>query len=774
MTNSPGTVACLRVNVSKFKVAKCMPFSRVMHAQWPTRASAPQPPTPMKHLRLIATLLWVLTGQASTVTAQSASPRLEDYDVVWNKPSADSSGSMPVGNGDIALNAWMENNGDLVFYIGKNDAWSGDTTSPGYGAYGLIKLGRVRVSLSPNPFAPPAQGFRQSLLLREGLFEASVGEEGKKSVILLWVDANRPVIHVQCAATSPVQMKVSLESWRTEPNEWLGADTILTGQKNRVAWYYRSINRQIPELTDRMTGGLIEGKNLVSKDASTLESASPATTQEVSIHTLTMQAPDPAEWLRKLEAQVASSDATPLDTARKEHDAWWSGFWDRSHIFITAGEKAREVTTGYLLQRYINACSSRGDFPIKFNGSLFVIEPKGPIVHRDKKKEKPDIVTPGTADFRGWGYQYWFQNTRPVYWPMMASGDYDLMRPFFRMYRGMLEGNSKLVQQYYGHEGAYFRETGPFWGGLDYLPPESHPGYTLHYYTPILEYSAMGLDYYAHTGDKDFARNTLVPMADAGITFFDKHFKRDDKGKLFISPANAIETFWKVNNPTPDVAGLHWVLTGLLALPDDLGTPAMRAHWKKLLDELPPIPIGEGDGGKRILTHESPVCGGHNMENPELYAVYPFRIYGLGKPDYEMAKRTFDTRRNKWFGCWSQNGTQAALLGDAATARAAVIKHLTARDRRFRFPAFWPAGFDYSPDQDNGGNGLHALQTMLLQSEGDKITVLPAWPKDWDADFKLHAPKMTTVEGTVRAGALVDLKVTPPERRKDVTVLAPQ
>lgn len=69
-------------------------------------------------------------------------------------------------------------------------------------------------------------------------------------------------------------------------------------------------------------------------------------------------------------------------------------------------------------------------------------------------------------------------------------------------------------------------------------------------------------------------------MADAGVTFYDKHFKRDDKSKLFISPANAIETYWKVNNPTPDVAGLHWVLTGLLALPEDLGEPAMRQHWK--------------------------------------------------------------------------------------------------------------------------------------------------------------------------------------------------
>ena len=30
-----------------------------------------------------------------------------------------------------------------------------------------------------------------------------------------------------------------------------------------------------------------------------------------------------------------------------------------------------------------------------------------------------------------------------------------------------------------------------------------------------------------------------------------------------------------------------------------------------------------------------------------------------------------------------------------------------------------------------------ALQRMLLQYDGDEIYLLPAWPKDWDVEFKL-------------------------------------
>ena len=69
---------------------------------------------------------------------------ISQYDVIWDKPGIDSRGSMPVGNGDIGLNAWIEQNGDLVFYIGKIDSYDGN--------HNLLKLGRVRVSFSPNPF----------------------------------------------------------------------------------------------------------------------------------------------------------------------------------------------------------------------------------------------------------------------------------------------------------------------------------------------------------------------------------------------------------------------------------------------------------------------------------------------------------------------------------------------------------------------------------------------------------------------------------------------
>ena len=63
------------------------------------------------------------------------------------------------------------------------------------------------------------------------------------------------------------------------------------------------------------------------------------------------------------------------------------------------------------------------------------------------------------------------------------------------------------------------------------------------------------------------------------------------------------------------------------------------------------------------------------------------------------------------------------------------------------------------------------LQEMLMQTHAGKIRLMPAWPKDWDVDFKLHAPRKTVVEGAVQAGEMVHLEITPQERRKDAVIM---
>ena len=49
---------------------------------------------------------------------------VNQYSVAWDSPSKNSSGAMPIGNGEVGANVWMEENGNLVFYLSRTDAWS--------------------------------------------------------------------------------------------------------------------------------------------------------------------------------------------------------------------------------------------------------------------------------------------------------------------------------------------------------------------------------------------------------------------------------------------------------------------------------------------------------------------------------------------------------------------------------------------------------------------------------------------------------------------------
>jgi hypothetical protein len=707
------------------------------------------------NLKLSIQMLLMLLVSTSWATADP----VNRYDVVWNELGHSSADSMPIGNGDIGLNVWTEQNGDLCFYIGKTDAWSEDNKGP----WGLMKLGKIRVSLNPNPFTNGP--IMQALRLHDGFIEV----RGGQAAVRVCVDANRPVIIVQCDSPTPVEMTVAYETWRTKARGNYSADVTVPDTKNRVIWYHHNTKASDPRLKDWTFGAAIAGDGFVSANATTLHSATPAAHQSINIYPLTVHPSSTAEWQSQLESLVATCQKVDAQQAWADHLQWWHAFWQRSWIFADGDDSAVNTTNGYVLQRFVTACAGRGAFPIKFNGSLFVVDRTHMEDGVDKvTRQKKFIDT--SPDYRRWGGQYWFQNTRAMYWPRLMAGDFDMMLPLFHMYQAMVPNNTRQVKSYFGFDGLYFCETAPFYGDVRDLVPTAGT-YTDHYFTPILELSAMMLDYFDYTQDESFLHQTLLPIADGGLSFFDHHFKQDQNGKLLLEPDNAIEMYWRVSNPAPDIAGLHYVTQRLLDLPERLTTPQERSAWKKLQDELPDLPRGTREKKDVLLPYTGEqTAKPENGENPELYAVYPFRLFGLGKPELQLAKDTFDARRCKGTGCWVQDPIQAAYLGMTTLAKEDVIINLTRGEKNSKFPAFWDQGHDYDPDEDNGGNGENALQKMLMQCDGRKILLLPAWPHEWNVSFKLNAPLQTTIQGTVRDGKLIDMKVLPESRRTDVVI----
>ena len=426
------------------------------------------------------------------------------------------------------------------------------------------------------------------------------------------------------------------------------------------------------------------------------------------------------------------------------------------------------ITRAYILQRWISACAGRGNYPIKFNGSIFTVDPK--------HVGGPDF----DPDWRRWGDCYWWQNTRLPYFPMLPNGDFEFTQPLFNFYLKNLDICKARAKHYYDAHGAYFPETMNIFGmysnddyGWDRTgknPNEILSPWWRYAWQQGLELVTLMLDYFDYTQDKQFFDTKLVPMAREVLLYYLTRFEKDQNGKLVISPTQAVETYWyNVTNDMPSVAGLHNVVARLSKMTTQL-PPSEREIVSRLKSMLPEIPIKSDNNIRYLLPAQFFDQRRSNIENPELYAVFPFKLYHIGSTNIDIGRETFNQRKEKSKVGWSYDGQCAAILGLRDEAKHQLLYKVKNSHKNFRFPAMWGPNYDWLPDQDHGSSIMMTLQNMLLFDDGEKIHILPAFPKDWNAKFKLFVTKNTVVECEYLNRKITKLKVTPQSRRKDIII----
>ncbi|MDR2937828.1 MAG: DUF5703 domain-containing protein [Prevotellaceae bacterium] len=765
-----------------------------------------------KHL-LLPLLFFALGAKAETT--------LQSYNVAWASQSQNSSESMPCGGGDIGLNVWTENN-EVLFYISRGGAFDENNA--------LLKLGRVRLQLSPNPFEDGT--FKQELLLQEGYVKITGANKNLSAEINIWVDIFRPIIHVEAKSSKPMQLSTSYETWRH-------TDRLLTGkannansykwapqgdiklhkdsvnfEKNSVLFFHRN-RADIPNIfdvtvhqqgmdsvkhlmfdpvTNLTFGGVMQGKNMAAQNtysgkyadtdfrAYTLQSLTPSRAHKLEIALHVAQTATINEWKNGLE-NILREAKKEEKSAQKNTRTWWKKFWERSYIFIepdSSNTAQWQVGRNYQLFRYQLGCNAFGKYPTKFNGGLFTYDPR-----------YVDTAQNFTPDHRNWGGgTHTAQNQRLVHFPMLRSGDFDMMKPQLDFYLNLQRNAELRSEVYWGHKGASFTEQLENFG----LPNPSEYGWKRpDFYDKGMEYNAwleyqwdtalefcfMMLELHRYSG-ADISR--YIPLIESCLTFFDEHYRYlaklrgrkflDENNHLVLYPGSACETYKMAYNASSTIAALQTVLRSVVALPDTLMSQQKKQAWSDMLATIPPISFREFEGKKTIAPAKLWERI-NNTEAPQLYPVFPWGIYGVGRPDLEVAINTYkydtDALKFRSHVGWKQDNIFAARLGLTDEAAALTLKKLGNSERRF--PTFWGPGFDWTPDHNWGGSGMIGLQEMLLQTVGDTIYVLPAFPKTWNVHFKLHAPHNTTVEVVQKNGKVEVLKVVPEARRKDIIVV---
>ncbi len=781
---------------------------------------------------IAASMSLLLGVQArADVHARDALAQLAAQDIVWKSPGLNGAGSMPLGNGEFAANLWVEANGDIVAVLAHTDAFSEAerllklgrvriSCNPALATTPFVQRmsfadGAIYIDAGEGASAAHVRLFIESA---NDVLHATVESAIPRKIVVRLENWRTQTHRLQGAELqSSWVMRDAPESVVVEES----ADIVRTIEEapDAVAWYHRNEHSIVSAtlahqglgdfaiafsdpLSMRMFGGQLEGTGrgeIAQAEVGAIgvrfertaerEISSPGAVVHASIRVAAKcsQFDDVPEWLRQLDhaAMIADDD----DRAARETAAWWSDRFSRSWIFVDTGvdtDVDPGVDTGVdtrvspmvssvidnehplrqranlsqvcAAQRAVALAASGGEFPVEFNGSIFTTAPK---VAGDGATNEAF-----NEDFRNDVGGYRWQRVRLSYQGMLARGDGDRMRALFNFYANAVRGCTVRAKEYHAVDGAYFPEsmtTFATYGNGDYgwnregiarNVVQRSSGQSTWSQGP--ELVAMMLDHFDHTGDQKMLTRKTLPTARAVLAYFDTRFPRDSAGKLVIESPSSIESNQSgVVNDLPTVAGLREITARLCALGREFGSANERALWERIGAACPPL-ARTADGSK-FASAEKCVSQPSNGENPELYAVWPFRLDDTLRA---VGRQTFAQRSARTTSGCTLDGMQAARLGLAAEAAANVLAKLDNSNANLRSLS----------DQCHDANLLTTVQEMLLQADGARIRVLPAWPKSWNARFRLHAPSLTVVTGEVKDGKLVWLEVDPPSRRADVVL----
>lgn len=708
-------------------------------------------------------------------TSMYAGKTVADYkpkDYVWTTQSQNSSGSMPCGGHDVGMNVWVEN-GDILFYVSKSGMLDENNT--------LLKAGRFRLNIKGQPFS--GTDFEQRLCLNDG----AIYIKGKGISIRLWADVYQPKVFVEMNATHKADATLSYESWRYKDRpvtkaecqqgsyKWnipadctTFADSIKAAKSSIDFWHtnrsytvfdYTVSREGLDAIKDELynpIGGKTFGGS-ITMPGFKFTGTSTGTYASTDYKAWHYSATGIRQATVSIDLYTGETTSTALSAKKSKAQStkWWHRFWQRS--FITAEGEGATMARNYELFRYMLGCNAYGEYPTKFNGSLFTFDP----VYADPKCSF-------TPDFRKWGGgTMTAQNQRLVYWPMLKSGDTDMMKAQFDTYLRMLPNATRRTKFYWNHDGASFSEQIENCG----LPnpteygkhkPGDDPGmdrnaWLEYQWDTALEFCSMIMQAHKYSG-MDIAE--YEPLIRQTLIFFDEHYQYIAKklgvkplnadGKLMLYPSSGCETYKMAYNPSSVIAALKTVAEQWIEYKGD--------SLNNFLSRIPPIPLRTIEGDTCI----APAIVWariQNIETPQLYPVFPWRVYGMGRENLHIARNTYlkDPHAVEMHSTkgWKQDNIWAACLG--LTDEAFKLNREKLADGPYRFPAFWDPGYDWAPDCNKGGASMIGLQEMLLQEKPDGgLLLFPAWPKNINAKFRLKATGGRTVEAEIKNGTIIE------------------
>lgn len=511
-------------------------------------------------------------------------------------------------------------------------------------------------------------------------------------------------------------------------------------------------------------------------------------------------------------ARVDAALVEGLPALRSNHLRWWKGFWARSFLHLHSEDGVADFMERVrTLHLYYMASSSRGAFPPKWNGSIFTTD-------GDKRNwgaqywvwtmemhyyalmaaDADDLCEPffrmyasqmdscRLAAAQRWGVTgTFYPETTPFDGPVeLPDALADEFRAVFLGHQPA-EALSTRLRELCRYEHHLLTQLYPLQGRTD-----SRVCWISHLATTACELALLAWWRYRYSGDIDWLRSAAYPLLRDTVEFYRGLAVRGEDGRLHLHELNQHEDFWGADDGIWDLAAIRGAAPIAIAVAGMLDTDAeLRRAWQKMLDELTPYLMGSDPQAQAltggVLTEDvwaagrlGVVDGQQNPEDVWLAPVFPFEDWTL-----ETRRPATDAIVQKLLDLAPR--MRSILRGDACNTAIRTPIAAVRAGRGDELPAILATYYAAFGALENGwslfeGHGeienqAHSIEPLgcisFLLQEGvlqgvsarpgqpEVISLFPAWPKEWNASFRLLTRGGFVVSSAMREGEVESVEI---------------